>query len=233
MPNERTAGARAASAGSLVPVAGGARGERDARRRLHAAGARSSASRAAGATRSSTRPSPCRSASRCRSSASRGSWRSGVASLLPGRRARVAQLGLAVVAGLVGLSLLVVQLRLGKLLPVLLRRRRERHRRARSPPRRAFGSRRGAGSARSSRTRSARDARRRASRVPLVGGFHASTVAAGHPATRSRETPRGRGHGRRLRRLRVPLLPHDERRARAAPRGRTAGACASSAGRCR
>ncbi len=41
----------------------------------------------------------------------------GVASLLPGRRARVAQLGLSVISGMVGLSLLVVQLRLGKLCP--------------------------------------------------------------------------------------------------------------------
>jgi uncharacterized membrane protein/predicted DsbA family dithiol-disulfide isomerase len=38
----------------------------------------------------------------------------GAASLLAGHRARVAQLGLSVVAGLVGLSLLIVQLRLGK-----------------------------------------------------------------------------------------------------------------------
>jgi predicted DsbA family dithiol-disulfide isomerase/uncharacterized membrane protein len=41
----------------------------------------------------------------------------GVASLLPGPRARLAQLGLAVVSGMVGVSLLVVQFRLGKLCP--------------------------------------------------------------------------------------------------------------------
>ena len=41
----------------------------------------------------------------------------GVASLLRGRRPRVAQLGLSVIAGMVGLSLLVVQFRLGKLCP--------------------------------------------------------------------------------------------------------------------
>jgi len=41
----------------------------------------------------------------------------GVASLLRGPRARVAQLGLSVIAGMVGLSLLVVQFRLGKLCP--------------------------------------------------------------------------------------------------------------------
>ena len=41
----------------------------------------------------------------------------GVASLLPGQRARMAQLGLAVISAMVGLSLLVVQFRLGKLCP--------------------------------------------------------------------------------------------------------------------
>jgi protein-disulfide isomerase len=41
----------------------------------------------------------------------------GVVSLLRGERARVAQLGLAAIAGLVGLSLLVLQLRLGTLCP--------------------------------------------------------------------------------------------------------------------
>src|ERR1019366_7536262 len=41
----------------------------------------------------------------------------GVASLLRGRRPRVAQLGLSVIAGMVGLSLLVVQFRLGQLCP--------------------------------------------------------------------------------------------------------------------
>jgi len=41
----------------------------------------------------------------------------GVASLFGGRRPRVAQLGLSVIAGMVGLSLLVVQFRLGKLCP--------------------------------------------------------------------------------------------------------------------
>jgi predicted DsbA family dithiol-disulfide isomerase/uncharacterized membrane protein len=41
----------------------------------------------------------------------------GVVCLLKSERARVAQLGLASIAGLVGLSLLVVQLRLGKLCP--------------------------------------------------------------------------------------------------------------------
>jgi predicted DsbA family dithiol-disulfide isomerase/uncharacterized membrane protein len=41
----------------------------------------------------------------------------GVASLLRGHRPRVAQLGLSVIAGMVGLALLVVQFRLGKLCP--------------------------------------------------------------------------------------------------------------------
>ncbi len=41
--------------------------------------------------------------------------------------------------------------------------------------------------------------------------------AAGHPRG-DRQDAGGAGHGRRLRRFRVPLLPHDRRRARARPR---------------
>ncbi|HEY3819516.1 MAG TPA: thioredoxin domain-containing protein [Polyangiaceae bacterium] len=41
----------------------------------------------------------------------------GVAALLRGQRARLVQLGLSAIAGMVGLSLLIVQLRLGKLCP--------------------------------------------------------------------------------------------------------------------
>ena len=50
----------------------------------------------------------------------------GVASLLPGRRARIAQVALATGASLVGAVLLAAQVGARPLLPVLLRRRRER-----------------------------------------------------------------------------------------------------------
>ena len=217
------------------PRAGGARGERHARRRLHAARRRSSASRAGGCDAlKHTAIAHAASASRCRSSASRASWRWAWRRSLPGERARVVQLGLAAIAGLVGLSLLVAAAAARAPLPVLLRGGRERHRaalvasaRLRLAP--------GAGAARACTYAVGAAMVASPLAVPLVGGFHASTDAPVIQDEMAR-TPRGRGHRRRLRRLRVPLLPHDERRARAAPRGapraRAPGAPAGAAARC-
>jgi predicted DsbA family dithiol-disulfide isomerase/uncharacterized membrane protein len=98
----------------------------------------------------------------------------GVVSLLRGERMRIAQLGLSLVAGLVGLSLLVVQLRLGKLCPfccvadasgilsVFAAAARSRFAPAAAAPRAV--------------TLSSAGVLVAALAAPLVGGFHASTV---------------------------------------------------------
>ena len=110
------------------------------------------------------------------------------------------------------------QVRARALLPVLLRGRRERHRRARrglvAAPRRGRRAR-----ACGLSPTPARGSLVIAALLPITARLAAARARArGHPR-RDGANPARRGHGRRLRRLRVPLLPDDERRARADPRG--------------